>query len=144
MSNSSYLVKRRSLSLSLPCNLLSSSWGCWSFTCFFLFLLFVALAFDLCLRCLFTKFALKSFEIIIKNLYFLFAITEKNWIPSPPILEEKGRSFLSMSGQLMPPDIEGITLVLTTSSSCFNRLLIFEIVCVSCFVFCFSPLLKHQ
>ena len=70
--------------------------------------MFVALAFDLCWRCWFIIFVVKSFEIILESLYSLSALSEKIGMPSPTNLGEKGSSFLSMFEQLMPPNIAGI------------------------------------
>ena len=39
-------------------------------------------------------FAVKSYEIILENLYFLFPISEKIWMSNPPNLGAKAAVFL--------------------------------------------------
>ena len=46
-------------------------------------------------------FVVKSFEIILENLYSLSAISERVGMPSPPNSGENDSSFLEMSEQLM-------------------------------------------
>ena len=85
-----------------------------------------------------------SFEIIFENLYSQSTISENIRMPSPPNLGGKDSSIISMSEQLMPPDIAGINLVLTISSSCFSWLLMFGIVRIKFVGLCLNPVIKHE
>ena len=85
---------------------------------------------------------LKSLEIILENWYSLSAISEKIGAPSPPNLKGKDSIFLSVSEQLIPPDIVGINSVLAISFSCFSWLLIFGI--VRDVGLCLNQVIKHK
>ena len=114
---------------------------------------FYLLYFILCIRrisicfilaMLIYNFVVKSFEIILENLYSLSAISEKNWDVKSTRFRWNDNSFLWKSEQLMSPDIAGINSVLTISPSCFSWLLIYGIVRIKYVGLCSNPVIKHE
>ena len=124
-------------------NLLSSSFYGVEVLFALFYSIFVALVFDLCWRSWF-MFAVKSYEIILENLYFLFPISEKLGCQILPIYEQRQQfSFY-------------VWTVNTTwycwyklSSNNFIQLLrswllMFGIVCMKYVFLCLNPVIKHE
>ena len=64
----------------------------------------------------------RSFDIMVENLYSFSAVSENIVIPSPPNFGRKESSSLSKLEQLISPVIAGMNSVLTMSSSFYQCL----------------------